>query len=592
MKTNFEPMSKPPMKPVYILGISCLYHDSAAALLCDGKLVAAAQEERFTRKKQDDSFPTQAVQYCLEQVGISIDEVSAVGFYDKPLLKFERILSSFVDTWPRGYVSYMEAIPMWLRNKLWIKNTIRKELKYTGKIYFAKHHLSHAASAFFVSPFDSAAIITLDGVGEWSTTSYGIGKENAVTLLKEIDYPDSLGMFYSVITHFLGFKPNSAEYKVMGLAPYGVNTYREQLERLITVFDDGSFLLSKKYFRNFYDLSSVEGKLEELFGFKKRDPGEPLEQCHKDLAASLQFLTNDIVVAIARHVQKETGMTNLCMAGGVALNCVANSEILKRTDFKKIFIQPAAGDAGGALGVAYCIWHMVMRKTERFEMTHAYWGPEYSDHAIKQFLDERELPYVIYEDDDALALAVAGLLDAGSVIGWLQGRMEWGPRSLGARSILADPRNKDNWQRVNLKIKFRESFRPFAPSVLLEYATEYFKFSEPSPYMLFVADVLKGNIPAVTHVDKTARLQTVSKEGNPLFHKLIQSFYDITGCPVVINTSFNVRGQPIVCTPFDAFNTFMETDMDHLVMGRYVLDKKVIPHKYDRPKPQIAQDAD
>lgn len=585
-------MSKTPAKPFYILGISCLYHDSAAALLCDGRLVAAAQEERFSRKKQDDSFPVQAVQFCLSQAGITIDEVSAVGFYDKPLLKFERILSSFVDIWPYGYSSYMEAVPMWLRNKLWIKNTIRKELNYTGKIYFANHHLSHAASAFFVSPFDSAAIITIDGVGEWSTTSYGVGKGNVVNLHKEIDYPDSLGMFYSVITHFLGFKPNSAEYKVMGLAPYGVNRYGEQLSQLITVFEDGSFLLNKKYFRNLYDLASVEDKLEELFGFKKRSPGEPLEQHHKDLAASLQSLTNDIVVLIARHVQRETGMTDLCMAGGVALNCVANSEILRQTDFKRIFIQPAAGDAGGALGVAYCIWHMVMGKKERFEMTHAYWGPAYSDSVIKQFLDERELPYVEYKDDDTLTQDVAGLLDKGGVIGWLQGRMEWGPRSLGARSILADPRNKDNWQRVNLKIKFRESFRPFAPSVLLEHATEYFNFSGPSPYMLFVADVVKEGIPAVTHVDKTARLQTVSKEGSPLFYKLIQNFYDLTGCPVVINTSFNVRGQPIVCTPLDAFNTFMETDMDHLVMGRYMLDKQMIPRKYDRPKPEIAHDAD
>ncbi|MDO8495064.1 MAG: carbamoyltransferase [bacterium] len=585
-------MKQETKNPIYILGISCFYHDSAVVLIKDGQLIAAAQEERFTRKKHDDSFPAKAVEYCLKEAGITPANLSYVAFYDKPLLKFERIVTSFINSWPHGYKTWLRAMPVWLKEKLWTKVAISKNLPgYNGPIYFTEHHMSHAASSFFVSPFKEAAVLTVDGVGEWATTTWGVGKENKIELKKEIHFPESLGLFYSILTYYLGFKPNSAEYKVMGLAPYGHPKYVEVLRNLIKIYADGSFALNKKVFKGFYELGGFEKALARYFGFEKRKPEDPLEQKHKDLAASLQFITNEAMVTMAKHIQKETGLENLCMAGGVALNCVASSEVLKKSGFKNIFIQPAAGDAGGALGAAYYIWHQVLGNSRDFVQKHCFYGPEFGDEQIKIMLDKKE---VVAEHlaDEWLFNRVAQLIADQKVIGWFQGRMEWGPRSLGARSILADARNKGNWQRVNLKIKFRESFRPFAPSVLEEDSLEYFDFVEPAPYMLFTAKVKKDDVPAVTHVDKTARLQTVNQETNPRYHRLISEFKKITGCPVIINTSFNVRGEPIVCTPEDAFNTFIKTDLDFLVLGNYLLDKKEVIKKYPFVPPQISSSAD
>ena len=582
---------------IFILGISCFYHDSAAVLIKDGQLVAAVQEERFTRKKHDDSFPEQAVNYCLKKAGIVAGDLACVCFYDKPLLKFERIVESFIRSWPNDFKMFLSAMPIWLKEKLWIKKLIRKKLNFNGPIYFSEHHMSHAASAFFVSPFEEAAILTIDGVGEWATTAFGLGRDNKINIIKEINYPDSLGLFYSFFTHYLGFKPNSGEYKVMGLAPYGLPAqagqpiYEDKIRELIDIFPDGSFKLNRSVFKSFYGMGDIEAKFESIFGRPKRLPRDKLDQFHKDLAASIQKVTNDVVATMVNYVHKETGADSLCLAGGVALNCVANSGILKNTPFKKVFIQPAAGDAGGALGAAYFIWHQVFENKRSFVMEHASWGPEFSNEEIKELLDKKGVEYK-FLDYDQLLKTTADLIDKQNVIGWFQGQMEWGPRALGNRSILADPRNKENWQRVNLKIKFRESFRPFAPSVMEEYASDFFDLPFPSPYMLFVAEVKTDNIPAVTHVDKTARLQTVNSRLSPLYHGLLEEFRKLTGCPVLINTSFNVRGEPIVCTPADAFNTFIKTDIDYLVLGNFILDKKETLKKYPFVPPQISPDAD
>ena len=574
----------------YILGISCFYHDSAAVLLKNGELVAAAQEERFTRKKNDDSFPKNAINFCLSWEGISADCISYVGFYDKPLLKFERIIESFVKSWPGDYNMFVKAVPMWLKDKLGIKNRIKKELGYSGAVYFCEHHMSHAASSFFVSPFNEAAILTVDGVGEWATTSFGLGKGNSIELVKQIDYPDSLGLFYSLFTHYLGFKSNSAEYKVMGLAPYGKPKYAEKLKKLLQIYNDGSFKLNRRYFKSFYSIEKIEKELAEIFGVKRRAPGEPLEQFHKDIAASLQVVTNEVMVKMANFIRKETSMENICLAGGVALNCVANSEILKKCGFKNIFIQPAAGDAGGALGAAYYVWNQVLGNARKFEMRHAFWGPCYSNREIEAFLKSKGTEYQFFSEQD-LAEKIAKLIADQNVVGYLSGRMEWGPRALGARSILADPRNKENWQRVNLKIKFRESFRPFAPSVLNEDSLSYFNINN-SPYMLFIANVKRDDIPAVTHVDGTARIQTVDSVSNPKYHNLLAEFKKLTGCPVLINTSFNIRGEPIVCSPEDAFNTFIKTDIDFLVLENFLIDKNSVSSKYPFIKPKISHDVD
>ncbi len=560
-----------------ILGISCYYHDAAAAIVRDGSLVAAAQEERFTRRKHDPGFPVHAIKYCLEAARIDINGVDYIAFYDKPLAKFDRILQTYLATWPRSLPSFLKAMPVWIKEKMWVPQMIKKELGYSGKILFSEHHMAHAASAFLVSPFDEAAILTLDGVGEWDTTTYGVGRGNIIELQKSITFPHSLGLLYSAVTYYLGFKVNSAEYKVMGLAPYGKPVYYDLImDNLIDCKSDGSFKLNMKYFIYDRALTMTGRNFEQLFGQRRRDPESNLLQFHKDVAASLQKVLDDIVVRIANQLHRETGITNLCMAGGVALNCVSNSKILRHTPFKELFIQPAAGDAGGALGVAYYIYNTLLNNARSYQMKHAFTGPEFSDEAIKAYLDSVGAKYRCFERA-SLYRETARLIAEQNVIGWFQGRMEFGPRALGSRSILADARNAENWQRVNLKIKFRESFRPFAPVVLKELVQDYFDFDRESPYMLLVADVRpekRSEIPSITHVDGSARLQTIKREDHELFYGLVKEFERQTGCPVLINTSFNVRGEPIVCTPQDAFRCFMRTDMDYLVMGSFIVDKK------------------
>ncbi len=559
-----------------ILGISCFYHDSAAALIRNGRLVAAAQEERFTRVKHDPSFPVNAIQYCLSSANISIDDIDFIGFYDKPLLKFDRLLQTYLATWPRSYKSFITAMPVWMKEKLWIPQIIKKELGYTGEILFCEHHLSHAASAFLVSPFNESAILTIDGVGEWETTTYGTGKGNAIDIFKHIDFPHSLGLFYSAFTYYLGFRVNSAEYKVMGLAPYGKPRYIDLImNNLIELRDDGSFRLNMDYFIYNRALAMTGEKFEQLFGQPRREPESELSQFHKDVAASLQSVLDTVVVTMANHVYRETNLQNLCMAGGVALNCVTNSKIRSETPFKEIFIQPAAGDAGGAIGCAFYIHNTLLGNERTFRMNDVFLGPEYSDNEIMKLLDTSGIPYKQYERKQLLQ-ETARLITNQNIVGWFQGRMEFGPRALGSRSILADARNANNWQRVNLKIKFRESFRPFAPTVLADHTKEYFDFDNESPFMLFTANVREDNrtIPAVTHIDGSARLQTLKREEHELYFDLIEEFRNQTGCPVLINTSFNVRGEPIVCTPQDAFRCFMKTELDYLVIGSCIIDKK------------------
>ena len=558
---------------MYILGISCFYHDAAACLVKDGQLVAAAQEERFTRKKHEAGFPSKAIRYCLKEAKIKTDDLNYIGFYDKPFLKFERLLETYLEVFPRGWSSFVKSMPVWLKEKIWIPQIIKKELDYQGKIIFIEHHLSHAASAFLVSPFKSAAILTIDGVGEWATTAYGLGQDKKIELKQEIHFPDSLGLFYSAFTYYLGFKVNSAEYKVMGLAPYGQPKYYDLImKELIDLKDDGSFKMNMDYFAYEYGLTMTNQKFNQLFGLLPRQPETELKQIHKDIAASLQKATETILIKMADYLYQETKMKNLCLAGGVALNCVANSRILKETSFEDIFIQPAAGDAGGALGAAFYIYHCLLKKERNFTMTHTYWGPQYSHRTIKEYLEKNNISYEELSGKD-LVRQTAQLIKDQKVIGWFEGRMEFGPRALGNRSILADARNQKNWKRVNLKIKFRESFRPFAPSVLEEDCDEYFEMDKPSPFMLLTAQVKKKVIPAVTHLDGSARIQTVSFKENPLFYQLIKSFKDLTNVPVIINTSFNVRGEPIVCSPHEAFLCFMRTEMDYLVMDKFLLDK-------------------
>ena len=558
---------------MYILGISCFYHDAAACLVKDGQLVAAAQEERFTRKKHEAGFPSKAIRYCLKEAKIKTDDLNYIGFYDKPFLKFERLLETYLEVFPRGWSSFVKSMPVWLKEKIWIPQIIKKELDYQGKIIFIEHHLSHAASAFLVSPFKSAAILTIDGVGEWATTAYGLGQDKKIELKQEIHFPDSLGLFYSAFTYYLGFKVNSAEYKVMSLAPYGQPKYYDLImKELIDLKDDGSFKMNMDYFAYEYGLTMTNQKFNQLFGLLPRQPETDLKQIHKDIAASLQKATETILIKMADYLYQETKMKNLCLAGGVALNCVANSRILKETSFEDIFIQPAAGDAGGALGAAFYIYHCLLKKERNFTMTHTYWGPQYSHRTIKEYLEKNNISYEELSGKD-LVRQTAQLIKDQKVIGWFEGRMEFGPRALGNRSILADARNQKNWQRVNLKIKFRESFRPFAPSVLEEDCDEYFEMDKPSPFMLLTAQVKKKVIPAVTHLDGSARIQTVSFKENPLFYQLIKSFKDLTNVPVIINTSFNVRGEPIVCSPHEAFLCFMRTEMDYLVMDKFLLDK-------------------
>jgi len=564
----------------YVLGISCFYHDSAAAILKDGLVIAAGQEERFSRKKHDSGFPVRAIQYVLHEAGIAPDRLDAVGFYDKPLLKFERMLSTYVATFPKSFNSFRTAMPVWLHEKLWVPSIIRKELKpYQGPILFAEHHMSHAASCFLPSPFEEAAILTVDGVGEWATASYGVGRGTDITLFKEIRFPHSLGLLYSAFTYYLGFKVNSAEYKVMGLAPYGKPVHFDRImKEMVHLKADGSFKLDMRYFSYDHGLRMTNGVFDEFFGGPPRKPETWMSEREFDIAASIQKVCEEIVLHMARHLHQETGLTKLCMAGGVALNCVANGRVIRETPMKELWVQPAAGDAGGAVGVAHYLYNTIQKRSRAKGWTHAYLGPQFTDAEIAQYLDGAGAKYTTLSDQDLPARA-AKLVAENNVVGWFQGRMEFGPRALGGRSILADPRDPKMRDTLNMKIKFREGFRPFAPSVLMDEAAEWFEIDGDSPYMLLVAQVREGRrtIPSVTHVDNSARLQTVTREAAPLYYDLIREFEKITGVPIVINTSFNVRGEPIVCTPHDAYLCFMRTNMDQLVLGHHLLDKKDQP---------------
>ena len=587
---------------MYILGISAYYHDSAAALLHDGRILAAAQEERFTRKKHDPGFPSHAIRYCLAEAGLEPGQVDLVGFYDKPFLKFERLLESYVGYAPRGFRSFAQAMPLWLKQKLWMRDMIHSQVDCRCEVLFCEHHESHAASAFYPSPYEEAAILTIDGVGEWTTTSYGIGRGNQVDLLGEIQFPHSLGLLYSAFTYYTGFRVNSGEYKVMGLAPYGEPKYVDLiLEKLVDMKPDGSFKLNQKYFKYVYGLSMTNRRFHNLFGRPPRRPESKVTQHEMDVARSVQVVVEESMLRMARFVHEETGgQKYLCLAGGVALNCVANGRIQREGPFEDVWIQPAAGDAGGALGVAMYLWHRYLGKPreadgQEDQMQAAMVGPQFGDPAIERFLEKRGAEATRL-DEDELPGRVGDLLASENVVGWFQDRMEFGPRALGGRSIIGDARCPKMQRKMNLKIKFRESFRPFAPSVLLERCPDYFEMDCTSPYMLKVAPVredrrrqmtddeqklwgieklnaLRSDVPAITHVDYSARVQTVREKDHSRYYRMIKAFEDKTGCGCIINTSFNVRGEPIVCTPHDAFQCFMRTEMDYLMMGSYLLDK-------------------
>jgi carbamoyltransferase len=585
-----------------ILGISAFYHDSAACLVRDGDIIAAAQEERFTRKKHDFSFPAKAIDYCLEAGKINGKSLDYVAFYDKPFIKFERILETYLAFAPSGIQSFIMAIPLWIKQKLWMKEFIKKQLGYEGKIIFPEHHESHAASAFFASPFPEAAFLTIDGVGEWTTTSYGVGKNNQINILSEIHFPHSLGLLYSAFTYYTGFKVNSGEYKVMGLAPYGQPVYKDLiLSELMDLKEDGSFKLNMQYFNYCAGLTMTSRKFDKLFGGPPRKPESDVTQRDMDLARSVQDVTEEVMLRMAHHIHNETKQRNLCLAGGVALNCVGNGKILREGPFDNIWIQPAAGDAGGALGAALFVWYQYLKNQRMADghkdfMKASCLGPEYSDDQILQYLSANNIPYNKLPPEETPA-RIADLIAQEKTIGWFQGRMEFGPRALGARSIIGDARSSQMQEIMNLKIKFRESFRPFAPSVLKERAADFFDIDSESPYMLIVAPVkenirramtrqeqeyfgldklhvVRSSIPAVTHVDYSARVQTITKESNPLYYEMIARFAEKHECPVIINTSFNVRGEPIVCTPEDAYLCFMRTNMDYLIMGNYLLSKE------------------
>ncbi|HKU72900.1 MAG TPA: carbamoyltransferase [Pyrinomonadaceae bacterium] len=602
---------------VSILGVSAFYHDSAACLIIDGEIVAAAQEERFTRVKHDHRFPVHAARYCLSEAQLDASSLDFVGFYDKPLLKFDRLLETYLDYSPAGFSSFLKSMPLWMSEKLWMPDLIRTELakvdgekderqakkngkKFKWKLLFGDHHESHAASAFYPSPFEEAAILTVDGVGEWATSSIGIGKRNELTLLQELRYPNSVGLLYSAFTYYTGFKVNSGEYKVMGLAPYGEPKYVAAIkDHLLEIREDGSIKLNQQYFSYSQGLRMTNGSFDKLFGGPPREPESQIGQREMDLASSIQVITEEVMLKMARYVHRETRMKHLCLAGGVALNCVANGRVLKEVPFEEIWIQPAAGDAGGSLGIALAIWHRYLGKPRtcngRDTMKGSYLGPRDSEDEIENYLCKNKVSYTKYSRTE-LPDVVAHLLAEGRVVGLHQGRMEFGPRALGCRSIIGDARSSQMQSVMNLKIKYRESFRPFAPSVLREHVSEWFELDADSPYMLLVADVcpekrveisdgetnLRGldklkikrsEIPAVTHVDYSARIQTVTRETNPLYWEIIEAFRKRTGCPVIVNTSFNVRGEPIVCTPADSYRCFMRTEMDYLVLESFVLSK-------------------
>ncbi len=591
-----------------ILGISAFYHDSAACILKDGKIIAAAQEERFTRLKHDSSYPYHAIEFVLKYSKLKLHEVDHIVFFEKPFLKFERLLETYVAFAPRGFLSFSKAMPIWIKEKLFQKNLLIKKLKShdkyfkdINKIFFSDHHLSHASSAFFPSPFDEAIILTADGVGEWATTTVAIGRGNKLEVKKEIHFPHSLGLLYSAFTYYTGFKVNSGEYKLMGLAPYGRPIYVDKIKKLVDIKRDGTFRLDQKYFNYATGLTMTNEKFHSLFGQKPRVPDkDEINEFHMDIAASIQNVTEEIMIKLAKSIKEEYGLNNLCLAGGVALNCVANGKILKEKIFKNIWIQPAAGDAGGSLGAALALWYIEKNNTRKLnlndEMRGSYLGTEYKQEEIENQLKTIGANFKVYKYKDLIEIT-SNLISNQKVVGWFQGRMEFGPRALGARSILADPRSQKMQKSLNLKVKYRESFRPFAPSILKEDLTDWFDLDVESPYMLIVADILnkrkiemsqdqkelfgikklnvkRSEIPAVTHVDYSARIQTVSKETNKTFYDLILKFKEKTGCPIIINTSFNIRGEPIVNTPKEAFNCFMGTELDYLIIGNCILDKK------------------
>lgn len=594
---------------MYILGISAFYHDSAAAIIKDGYILAAAQEERFTRIKHDQNFPINAIKYCLKEAGITAQQLDYIAFYDKPFIKFERILETYLAYAPHGIKSFMKAIPLWIKKKIWIKELIKKELCYEGEILFPEHHESHAASAFYPSPFNHAAYLTMDGVGEWATTSYGSCDKNEIKILGELHFPHSLGLLYSAFTYFIGFKVNSGEYKVMGLAPYGKPKYVQKIyDHLIDLKEDGSFKMNMNYFDYCAGLTMTNKKFNELFGGEPRVPETKLTQREMDLARSVQDVTEEIMLRMARHVKRITGEKYLCLAGGVALNCVGNGKLLRENIFDDIWIQPAAGDAGGAIGAAYIVYHQHLNnplpsKKGRDLQKGSYLGPQYSNDEIRKFLSHHSLPYQFLETDELIDV-VSDLIIKEKIIGWFQGRMEFGPRALGSRTIIGDARSPSMQKKMNLKIKFREGFRPFAPSVLAEKVGEWFEIDRESPYMLLVAEVkkekqrrmtseetnlwgidqlnvIRSEVPAITHIDYSARLQTVNKLDNPRYHALISKFYEKTGCPVIVNTSFNVRGEPIVQSPLDAYKCFMRTELDVLVLENFILYKDEQPKFHD-----------
>ena len=592
-----------------ILGISAFYHDSAATILIDGKIIAAAQEERFTRIKHDKSYPFNAIEFVLKYAKIKFSDIDAIVFFEKPFLKFERLLETYVAFAPRGFISFCKAMPIWLKEKLFQKNLLfnkfkehDKNFKDQSKIYFSDHHLSHAASAFYPSPFEEAIILTADGVGEWATTTVSIGKGNNVEIKKEIQFPHSLGLLYSAFTYYTGFKVNSGEYKLMGLAPYGSPIYEDKIKNhLVDIKDDGSFHLDQSFFNYATGLTMTSNKFDKLFGQKPRDPkNEQLTQFHMDIAASIQKVTEEIMIKLAKSIRAEYKIPNLCLAGGVALNCVANGKILNENIFENIWVQPAAGDAGGSLGAALAFWYIDQKNIRKIDindsMQGSYLGPEYTDEQIEKVLNKIGAKYSKLNDLDLID-KVSDDLASSKAIGWFQGRMEFGPRALGSRSILGDPRSSQTQKNLNLKVKYRESFRPFAPSVLKEDLSDWFKIKIESPYMLMVAkvkddkiiqmteeqnklfgidklNIKRSNIPAVTHLDYSARIQTVKRDTNKKYYDLIKKFKEKTNCPVVVNTSFNVRGEPIVNTPKDAYNCFMGTELDKLVIGNFYLDKK------------------
>jgi carbamoyltransferase len=583
-----------------ILGISCYYHDSAACIIRDGHIIAAAQEERFTRIKHDQSFPVNAIAYCLIEAGCSIADVQYVSFYDKPFQKFERLLETYLAFAPRGLQSAWKGIPIWIKDKMWISDHIKSQLGFKGTLLYPEHHQSHAASAFFPSPYDEAAVLTMDGVGEWATSSLSIGRSNKLQIIAEQHFPHSLGLLYSAFTYFTGFRVNSGEYKLMGLAPYGQPQYVQLiLDKLIDLKQDGSFRMNQEYFNYCAGLTMTNHRFASLFGGPRRKPESPVTSREMDIAASIQKVTELIVLRTATFAKKETGADNLCLAGGVALNCVANGKLQASGLFENIWVQPSSGDAGGALGAALFAWYQYLNNDRNVDnkndaMKGAYLGPYWSNQQIGTFLAEKSIPNQFFENEDTLCETIASEIDRGHVVGWFQGRMEFGPRALGNRSILGDPRSESMQKNLNVKIKFRESFRPFAPSVLAEHITDFFDFSADSPYMLMVANVRnnllnsvdssvtgfsklyqkRSSLPAITHVDNSARIQTVHHHTNPLYHKLITAFRNLSGVPVLINTSFNVRGEPIVCSPEDAWRCFMRTNMDILVLGNYVVYKK------------------